>query len=77
MTSKLLAPERPVSTVGVSVNNGSHRSDRLVELTKSLYKTDHQLEFMHLRAEAEALLQEVQVMKQQRLSLTISLSDQN
>lgn len=36
--------------------------------TKTLYQVTQQLEFLHLQAEVESLLQQLQFMKQQRLT---------
>lgn len=42
-----------------------HRS-RLIEAMKSQYQLDQQVEFLHLQAEADLLLQQLQALKQQR-----------
>jgi hypothetical protein len=41
---------------------------RLMELMKSLYQTDQQVKYLHLQAEVESLLQQLQILKQQRLT---------
>jgi hypothetical protein len=38
--------------------------------TKLPYQPTHQVELLHLQAETEALLQEIQTAKQQRISAT-------
>lgn len=43
------------SNAGVSKNE----RDRLIELMKSMYHAEHQVEFLHLQAEADTLLQEL------------------
>ncbi len=45
--------------------SGSHR---LMELMKSLYQADQQVKYLHLQAEVESLLQQLQILKQQRLT---------
>ncbi|MEB3337707.1 MAG: hypothetical protein VKJ46_09610 [Leptolyngbyaceae bacterium] len=40
------------------------------EATQVFYQADHQIKFLRLQAEADALLQHLQVLKQQRLSAT-------
>ncbi|MBD2038099.1 hypothetical protein H6F76_24410 [Leptolyngbya sp. FACHB-321] len=42
-----------------------HRS-RLIEAMKSQYQLDQQVEFLHLQAEADLLLQQLQALKQKR-----------
>ncbi len=42
-----------------------HRS-RLIEAMKSQYQLDQQVKFLHLQAEADSLLQQLQTLKQQR-----------
>lgn len=41
---------------------------RVRELTKTCYKNDQQVKFMSLQAEVDSLLQELQNLKQQRLT---------
>lgn len=40
--------------------------NRLVEAMKSQYQLDQQVKFLHLQAEADCLLQQLQAVKQQR-----------
>lgn len=40
---------------------------RLMESMKKLYQADQQVKFLHLQAEVESLLIELQTIKQQRL----------
>ena len=47
---------------GVSAN---HR-DRLIELMKSMYQAEHQVEFLHLQAEADTLIQELRTLTSKR-----------
>ena len=42
-----------------------HRS-RLIEAMKSQYQLNQQVEFLHLQAEADLLLQQLQALKQKR-----------
>lgn len=44
----------------------AHGSVALAEKTKSLYQVDHQVELLHLHADVECLLQQLQALKQQR-----------
>lgn len=39
---------------------------RLLALMKSLYQADQQVKYLHLQAEVESLLQQLQILKQQR-----------
>jgi hypothetical protein len=36
------------------------------DLTKTLYQVDQQVKFLHLQAEVESLLQQLEIMKQQK-----------
>lgn len=45
---------------------------RLRKLKKSLYQSDQQVKYLHLQAEVESLLQQLQTLKQQRLAPTPS-----
>jgi len=38
------------------------------DLSKSLEQVEHQVKFLHLQAEIESLLQQLQIQKQQRLA---------
>ena len=54
------------------VNNGSATSTqrpRLNESKKPPYRVDQQVKFLHLQAEVESLLQQLQTLKQQRLAI--------
>ncbi|NJP09322.1 MAG: hypothetical protein HC866_07395 [Leptolyngbyaceae cyanobacterium RU_5_1] len=42
------------------------RQTRLMEAMKTQYRADQQLKFLHLQAETESLLQQLQAIKQQR-----------
>lgn len=42
---------------------------RLIEAMKSQYQLDQQIKFLHLQAEADSLLQQLQSIKQQRQAL--------
>jgi len=46
----------------------SRRKGTVGKTTKTLYQVTQQLEFLHLQAEVESLLQQLQFMKQQRLT---------
>ncbi len=68
MTSQVLTPIR--STVSDSTS-----SVAVLENVKLPYQVDHQVELLHLRAEVEALLQQLQTLKQQRLVSEHDASD--
>lgn len=80
MTSQTLMPTsasdlQTSQVVGSSTSTNAPDGDRSStlpesaspELGKLPYQTTHQLELLHLRAEVEALLQQLQFQKQQRL----------
>lgn len=55
--------ESPISTLEQKGNAGVSKNerDRLIELMKSMYQAEHQVEFLHLLAGADTLLQEVRI----------------
>ena len=65
MSTQLISP---VSHSNSAVNQGpiSSNDARLRQFMKS-YQADQQLKYLHLQAEIEVLLQELQTLKQQRL----------
>jgi hypothetical protein len=76
MTSQALITKTPVNTsasatVVRSAQESSRvdafdRQSRVLEAMKSQYPVDQQLKFLHLQAEAESLLQQLQVLQKQR-----------
>ncbi|GET37058.1 MULTISPECIES: hypothetical protein [Microseira] len=46
----------------------STNQTRLTESMKNLYQADQQVKFLHLQAEVETLLVQLQALKQQRLT---------
>lgn len=68
--SSRLEPVEPASS-GPAV---SEARNRLIEsMKRSAYHVDHQVQVLSLQAEAEALLQQLQVLKQQRSVATTQL----
>lgn len=70
MSTRSLTLTRPY-TAGDSqslsdVSAGSTGNTRIMQLTKSLYQVDQQEKFLHLQAEVEYLLEQLQTLKQQR-----------
>lgn len=61
--SSSLSPSQPVSNVSATT-----QGPRLNESKKFPYQVDHQVKFLHLQAEVELLLQQLQSLKQQRLA---------
>ncbi len=75
MTSQTLIDDRAVqfSTSAVSDSAQAIASGNTIPLEnpkKLPYQATHQVELLHLQAETEALLQEIQTVKQQRVNLT-------
>ncbi|MBW4575538.1 MAG: hypothetical protein KME08_09680 [Aphanothece sp. CMT-3BRIN-NPC111] len=73
MSTSSLTLTRPETSVGNSqslsnVSAASISKTRIMQLTKSLYQTDQQAKFLHLQAEVESLLQQLQTLKQQKLT---------
>ncbi len=66
---------RPETSIEVSqslsdISIASKDDTRIMQLTKSLYQTDQQVKFLHLQAEVELLLKQLQTLKQQQRILT-------
>lgn len=76
MTSQTLIDNRAVQFSTSAISNPAstastitfHESTSLEDLRKLPYQANHQVELLHLQAETEALLQEIQTAKQQRIS---------
>ncbi|MBW4515231.1 MAG: hypothetical protein KME11_08405 [Timaviella obliquedivisa GSE-PSE-MK23-08B] len=73
MTSQPLINDRTVqfstSAVSPSASTFASNSVSLENSQKLPYQANHQVELLHLQAETEVLLQEIQTVKQQRVSL--------
>lgn len=50
------------------VSAASNNSTRAIKSTKSLYQVAQQVKFLHLQAEVESLLQQLQMLNKQRLA---------
>lgn len=50
---------------------------QITESIRSLYQASHQAEFLHLQAQVESLLQELQARKQNQLAADASLANQS
>ncbi|MGL5134330.1 hypothetical protein [Planktothrix paucivesiculata] len=78
MSNQLLMPIRSSTVSGTqtldapsSRTSGSVMSKPLtIDTMKNLYNTDQQVKFLHLHAEVETLLLELQTIKQQRQETT-------
>ncbi|MEH1844461.1 MAG: hypothetical protein V7L25_05515 [Nostoc sp.] len=53
-----------------SVSDGESQTSWVRKLTKSYYQDDQQAKFMHLQAEVDSLLQQLENLKRQRLADT-------
>ncbi|MCT7984863.1 hypothetical protein NG796_16455 [Laspinema sp. A4] len=51
------------SSVGITSQASQNNGDRLIKMLKSLYQADQQVKFLHLHAEADYLLQQLQTLK--------------
>ncbi|GAC1453895.1 MAG: hypothetical protein NVS2B14_11580 [Chamaesiphon sp.] len=65
LSSTLVRPQNSVSDSDSSAVADSNNT-RILELTKSVYHAKERVKFMHLQAEVESLLQQLQTIKQQR-----------
>ncbi|BAY26622.1 hypothetical protein NIES2100_64380 [Calothrix sp. NIES-2100] len=57
-----------MSTCSSSVSDRSAQDVWATKLNKSYYQDDQQVKFMHLQAEVDSLLMQLQNLKEQRLS---------
>lgn len=69
--STVVLPSRPttpsVNTQQLSQGSGKAEQSRsLIQLMKSLYQADHQVKLLHLQAEADTLLHQLQATLKQR-----------
>lgn len=69
MSSRLSAPPASPSTVASGAMTSSDRA-RAIEAMKSMYKAAQQAEYLHLQAEAEILLQQLQTLQQRRVTVS-------
>ncbi|MCT7972622.1 hypothetical protein [Laspinema olomoucense] len=56
------------SSVAIASNASQNNGDRLIKMLKSLYQADQQVKFLHLHAEADYLMQQLQTLKQHHSS---------
>lgn len=59
-----------MTTCSSNVSDRMSQSAWATRLTKAFYQDDQQAKFMHLQAEVDSLLQQLQSLKQQRLTGT-------
>ncbi|MEH2374379.1 hypothetical protein [Nostoc sp.] len=59
-----------MSTCLSSVSDRESQTNWVSKLTKSYYQDDQQAKFMHLQAEVDSLLQQLENLKHQRLADT-------
>jgi len=64
--SIICSPSRLTQTPNQAPMDNSKIHER--DLSKSLEQVEHQVKFLHLQAEIESLLQQLQIQKQQRLA---------
>lgn len=69
-SSSLLYSPRPIGDSQSLINRSTSvtGNPHLVEQMKSPYQADQQVKYLHLQAEVESLLQQLQILKQQRLT---------
>ncbi len=64
--STICSPNRPTQKLEETSMDNSLSHER--DLSKSFEQVAHQVKFLHLQAEIESLLQQLQIQKQQRLA---------
>jgi hypothetical protein len=58
------------STCSSSIANSESQASWVIRLTKAYYQDDQQTKFMHLQAEVDSLLQELQNLKSEKVGNT-------
>ncbi|MEQ8754161.1 MAG: hypothetical protein RID09_11670 [Coleofasciculus sp. G1-WW12-02] len=70
-SSSVICPPNPNREAATESDRGtvSGTSDqRLIKLMKSIYQADQQVKYLHLQAEVDSLLQQLQILQKQRLA---------
>ncbi|MBD1866168.1 hypothetical protein H6F88_31915 [Oculatella sp. FACHB-28] len=73
-SSTAVCEPNPTSSKESAKSASNQGSLRLLEPSKLPYRDNHRAELLHLQAETEALLKQLQVLQQQRLTSSHSLS---
>lgn len=60
----IIAPNQNRDNASISTNNQNCMNNSV----KSMYPADQQVKFLHLQAEVDSLLQQLQILKQQKLT---------
>lgn len=86
MTNQTLVSDRPVQLPSVATAVRAPQTTtspaavnyqtRLLEAMKTQYQLDQQVKFLHLQAETESLLQQLQAIKQQRQASIAATANQ-
>jgi hypothetical protein len=71
-TSETVQSASSVASASQAAQN--QNGDRLIKMLKSLYQADQQVKFLHLHAEADYLLQQLQTLKQHQSNPKSSVS---
>jgi hypothetical protein len=68
-SSSLIDLPSPIGNAQTARNRSTVVADdpRLMKLMKSLYQADQQVKYLHLQAEVESLLHQLQILKRQRM----------
>jgi len=76
-SSSLVCSPTPIGDTQALRNPTTSKTcnSRLTDLMRSLYQADQQVKYLHLQAEVESLLQQLQILKQQRLASVKSDAD--
>jgi hypothetical protein len=74
-SSTAVCEPRPTSSNESNRSTSSQGSLSLLEPSRLPYRDNHRAELLHLQAETEALLQQLQTLQQQRLTSNHSISE--
>lgn len=76
-SSSLLDSPSMVSLATKSSKTPGAEDPRVIALMKSLYQADQQVKYLHLQAEVDSLLQQLQILKQQRIASDVNVDSGN
>lgn len=76
-SSSLLDSPSTVSLATKSSKTAVADNPRVLTLMKSLYQADQQVKYLYLQAEVDSLLQQLQILKQQRITSDMNTDSGN
>lgn len=78
LSSVIDSPSSVANSQSMRTSNAAvAENPRLMTLMKSMYQADQQVKYLHLQAEVESLLQQLQILKKQRQHSSVNLNTGN